>query len=454
MAPKPSFRYWAALILVATLGAYLRFTVLQTTVIEDPISADATEYYLSAYNLRHYGVYTLSAARLSDPTAPLAPDAIRYPGLPLIEALFMGQWPDHAAIIRDVQLTNLVAGIAAIILTFLAASCAFPLWVATVTALLAALSPHLISYTVYLLTEPISAMLVAALLAAATLPGTKARGLVSGFLTGTLTMFRPQFLLLAPLFSVTAPRNGRRLILATSIAAAVTVAPWFIRNAVSVSAVNAPSLAAIGLISGAYPDYMLDGDPATFPYPFAYDQDSTQAVMSVGSAVREIGRRFESNPSAMLMWYCCEKIRYMWQWDNIDGAGDVFIYPATSSPFLEAGPLSVIHNVMAILHWPILALASLGSALIWWPPAARNFSQQGQIALRTGALLLIFGTLIHIPFYMSVRYAVPLYPALYMMALLPCVIAIQEWKRRRSQLAASPQNTLQKTVPSSSAMTL
>ena len=74
---------------------------------------------------------------------------------------------DVAAVLRDVQIVNVAAGVAAVALIFFAASQALPPWAALGTALLTSISPHLVSFTVYVLTEPIAAMLTCALLAAA-----------------------------------------------------------------------------------------------------------------------------------------------------------------------------------------------------------------------------------------------------------------------------------------------
>ena len=80
---------WILLACILALGAWFRIVAIENTVVDHPIRADATEYYLSAYNLVFHGVYTKSRARLDDPKAELAPDSYRSPGLPLVIAAFM-----------------------------------------------------------------------------------------------------------------------------------------------------------------------------------------------------------------------------------------------------------------------------------------------------------------------------------------------------------------------------
>src|SRR5262249_6064638 len=137
----------------------------ETEIRDNPIRADAAQYYLSAYNLAKHGIYSMSPARVQDKTAPLKPDDFRWPGLPLLIAAFMLQWPDHALIYREVQWTNILAGTATIILVGLAALAALPSWAALSVAFLTAISPHLISMTVYMLTETPGAFFVALVLA-------------------------------------------------------------------------------------------------------------------------------------------------------------------------------------------------------------------------------------------------------------------------------------------------
>src|SRR5208282_1596082 len=167
----------AALGGILVLAAWLRIVAVEETAVYHPIRADAKEYYLSAYNLVFEGTYSRSAARLSSSTAPLPADAYRYPGLPLVIAPFIlsnyrtilltGPTVDVGAVLCDVQIVNVAAGVAAVALVFFAASVALPSWAALGAALLTAISPHLVSFTVYLLTEPIAAMLTCLLLAAA-----------------------------------------------------------------------------------------------------------------------------------------------------------------------------------------------------------------------------------------------------------------------------------------------
>src|SRR5215831_7417054 len=88
------------IIILGVLAAYFRVVAVQETRVDNPIRADARDYYLSAYNLTHHSVYSHSPDEI-------VPDAYRSPGLPLIISAFMSLWPHHEQILNRVLSTNL-----------------------------------------------------------------------------------------------------------------------------------------------------------------------------------------------------------------------------------------------------------------------------------------------------------------------------------------------------------
>jgi hypothetical protein len=114
----------------------------------------------------------------------------------------MNWWPQHERILRGVQVVNIALGIATVAAIFLCTALVLPLWGAVTVGLLTACSPHLVSMTVYMLTETPAAFLVAllmALTAIGTLGGRRVGALflaVLGIIVGSLSLFRPVFLAL------------------------------------------------------------------------------------------------------------------------------------------------------------------------------------------------------------------------------------------------------------------
>jgi len=79
------------LVVLTSVGAFLRLTAVEQTNVDRPLRADALEYYLTAYNLRHGGIYSRSPGVLVNPPAKVVPDAYRPPGVPLLIAAVMTQ---------------------------------------------------------------------------------------------------------------------------------------------------------------------------------------------------------------------------------------------------------------------------------------------------------------------------------------------------------------------------
>lgn len=428
----------AIILVIASFGFYLRCLVVYDTEVDHPIRADAAEYYLTAYNLAKNGVYTMSDARLRNPGAALQPDNFRWPGLPLLIAAFMAHWPDHHLILREVQWVNIVAGTATLMLIGAAAATVFPAWAAISVVSLATISPHLLSLTVYMLTETPAAFFVALLLGLCAVgrwddTATRPSVMVAlGMTVGVLALFRPLFVGFLPLLALAVTRSRLKCLILVLVGAAVPLAPWLIRNMLVDVSATTPSSLAMTMVTGAYPDYMFNGDPRTFPFPQSYDPNFLKVSANATTATYEILRRIAADPWGMTAWYFLRKPVYLWQFVNIDGVGDVFVYPIRTSPFTSNPVFVFTHDVMQIMHWPIVVLGAIGSILVWRPDISTLLPESRGLVLRTASLLLIFLTVATFPLNNPVRFAVPVFPALFLMAMVPPLTLVR-WIGRKSE---------------------
>ena len=74
---------WSSLLILAivlTVGFYLRFVSLKETQVIQPLRADAKDYFLYAYNLRHEHIYSKDVRSIAGPESIVSPDAVRSPG--------------------------------------------------------------------------------------------------------------------------------------------------------------------------------------------------------------------------------------------------------------------------------------------------------------------------------------------------------------------------------------
>ena len=435
---------WVA-VLIAVAG-YFRVVAVDTTNVDTPLRADALDYYLSAYNLVHHGVYSRSRVTLTEPSVRPPADAYRAPGVPLLIAPFMGRWPAHGEIVRGVQDVNIVLGIGAVVAVFFAATIALPLSAAVGVGLLAACSPHLVSLTVYVLSETPAAFLIAALLAVCAMgvPASTSRRrayfLALGLLVGLLAYFRPVFIAFAPLLALVHVERESRwqaLILGTLGACAV-LAPWLVRNALNVPPGESPSLLANTMLEGSYRGFVYAGDPSTFPYGAHADPRYATLRVSVGRTLDEILQKVASDPAGYFVWYWLQKPVYLFQWSNIDGAGDVFVYPVLATPF-ETNALFVgMHELFRYGHPLMLALAFAGAVAAWLPAATVSTHLRQRRVVRMASVLLTFAYVIHLPFVVSARYAVPFLPAIYLLAGFAVVVVVRVVRRRPATPEIAP----------------
>ena len=122
-----------------------------------------------------------------------------------------------------------------------------------------------------------------------------------------------------------------------------------------------------------------------------------EITRSLGSVLAEITRRFTEQPAEHLNWFLVGKPLMFWNWHNdAQGAGDVFIYPVTKTPFATSLPLFLSHEAMYWLHWPLVALGMAGSVLCWLPRAARALGTLPAWAWRVSGALLLYFVALHI----------------------------------------------------------
>ncbi len=203
---KSSFVLLPALILILVSGFYLRCeSVLKTEVIK-PLRADAGQYFMYAYNLRHKHTYSHQVGNPKDLDSPVKPDAVRSPGYPLFLALFVDGLPNRT-MFSWILFSQVFISTLTILFTFLLfEKCLSPPW-SLAPALLVALSPHLIVSNSYILTETLFCFLLVLLGYLITLFAKKPSvwfAAVIGIVIGITSLVRPslQFfsLVLACLF--------------------------------------------------------------------------------------------------------------------------------------------------------------------------------------------------------------------------------------------------------------
>jgi hypothetical protein len=423
----------SALIIIGvfTFGLYLRIEMTDKTVVYKPIRADAQEYYLYAYNLAKYGVYSRQLPPRQDKDYAPLPDAHRTPGYSLFLLPFIKISP-------LLKMINVVVLIQAVIsaLTILAAFCLFQSFLsrpwALASAVLVAISPHLIAFNIYVLTESLFTFFLALLgwsMSVLAKNQSRRQALIAGLVLGISLLIRPTMLyfiaFLIPAFFVFFPiKKAWVLAVFLVIGFGITYGPWVLRN--KLVKPRKSTLAIATIHKGMYPNLIYNNDSKTYGFPNRFDPQWAQR-RDISSVLKEIGRRFKNEPLKYIRWYLIGKTSMFFSWDMIVGMGDVFIYPVATSPYHHPNDVfGLTHRVMKSIHGLLTLLALATVIFVWFPFTKSMLSEKGLIAARFVSLVLIYFILVHIVGTPLPRYSVPLQPLIYGLAVLGVCLMVTQ----------------------------
>jgi len=164
-----------------------------------------------------------------------------------------------------------------------------------------------------------------------------------------------------------------------------------------------------------YPDFKYRDQDETYGFPYKHDPESPNISESASSILHEIMERLREQPLRHLNWLLLGKPVVFWQWNMIQGMGDVYVYPVKSSPYFSRPLFQWTHATSKILHAPIVILALLG-AIACWLPAAHPNSRSAAFCVKLIAAMIIYYQLIHMIGAPFPRHSVPLRPLIYGMA--------------------------------------
>lgn len=429
----------AAGVLIVLLACWLRTVTAVQTVIDRPFRADATNYYKTAYNLNTYGVYSHVINEQDGKESAPQPDAFATPGYPLFLALFVDAPPNMQAYSEITGYQALLATLAVILVLLLFRP--FTPWIALPAALLAAISPHLITTATYILSETLFSVL---LLLSLLVLGLHARGsrwylpslFAGGLLLGVAALTRPvvELFPLAVVFLLWMSYDRRAVVRGSAVLLlgfCLAWAPWIARNYLSLGRSGDPAVMVQTLTLGMYPDMEYDHDPKTNGEPNRLDPHFTETTKSLGSALDEIGRRFREDTGEELRWYVLGKPTMLWSWHDVGGGPDVFLYPVIRSPYFYSAPFMFTHALMYSLHWPLVILALAGCPLVWLPRARAWLGQEPLFLARLMSLLLLYNTVLLMVLAPFARYSIPFLPIMYGMALTAVYLAVR-WLKQLS----------------------
>jgi len=434
--------HWLALAGVLLISAVLRCGSAAGTEVREPLRGDALDYVGYAWNLERHGVYSRLPTWKASADEPPPPDALRPPLYPLLLTTSLAGVPDDA-FVRRVAWLQAGLGLLVVALCFEVSRRSLGPELALGVATLAALSPHLIAHESVLLTETLFTLVVLlAALAYASWVKVPPRAMSLGlaFLTGLLaalaTLVRPTLDYL-PHFAVAAvllwpeARSGWKAAVVALAAFFAVVLAWKARNLAAIGEWSDPALSLRTLLHGSYIDFMYEGRSESYGYAYAFDPQIATAESSAGTTFDFLRERFLAAPGSMAWWYLVGKPLALFDWHlQAGGWRDFFTYPVESSPWLSHPIFKGVAAAMRGLHWPLVGLSALGTALALAGRALPGMTSAQVRLIRGIALLMLYVVAVHIVGAPYPRYSVPFRPETYLLALYGAVFIARRLVRQ------------------------
>lgn len=418
------------LLLVVVLGFQMRMRSVAETIVDTPIRADAREYVLYAYNMKFNHVYSRDNPNNRDHQA----DAVRPPGYPLFLSIFLDKDISDLSL-KKILFAQVMLSTLTIFLTYLVFAKMFENRLVPIAiAFLVAISPHLITVNIYLLSETLFCFLLLLSFYILSTLKTDSRNtieLLFGIALGVAALTRPwlnYFLIIFIIFFALQKFNflKKKTVVYMAVGYVSIMSIWTIRNLITLGIMSDSGLTINMLHHGMYPYFMYDYLPHSYGFPYRFDPHANQIAASIGSVLSEILHRFKESPLEYIEWYVLGKPVELFAWNNYaQGAGDVYIYPVLQNPYFNVVYFQITHELMRFIYPAILLFFTLSIILIWLPSRMLGVSDASAFLGRSIALLLIYFILVHCIGAPFPRYSIPMLPFIYGMAVFAIFIIMK-----------------------------
>lgn len=436
----PRHIYVLAIILLVAFD--LRIESVIHSVVDTPVRADARQYLLYAYNLKNYGIYSQSDTLFADGQVSPKPDAMRAPLYPMFLAIFLDRQPTVANIAKVTRVQAIISTLT-ILLVFWLSRLVLPLSLALAASAFTAISPHLVTMNIYLLSETLFCfLLVLAIYALAKTFGRQnlVTPLIAGLLLSAAALTHPMLLyfvfpLAVFLLGFWGWKNGWRKTVMLVLGFSLLYGAWMARNISTLGVPGDNTLMSMTLRIGAYRNMMYQNDPQTYGFPYRFDPNLEETSKDLPSVISAMVNEFKKAPIEQLRWYILGKPLMLWSWNIIAGQGDVYVYPVASTPYDYLPQFRATHAVMHATHWIFVVLMMGGIIISWFPPVKSGFSNEAIFIARAISVLLLYHAAVMMIGFPEPRYAIPMRPFLYIMAMLPIAVSIRWFLTKRTSLS-------------------
>lgn len=425
---KKKLIYFSMFILMV-LGVYVRYLVVQHSVVDTPIRADAREYYSYAVNMQEWGVYSKEYKASESPKS----DSLRSPGFPVFAYMFYNRNQD--IFVKQVIIAQTILQIFSFSFLFFVLYRFYGAFVSLIIGWFLWTFPHFVNINIYFLSESLFTSLLASLIGMAILFSFSERkkiiySISFALLLGLAILVRPTLqyfpIFLFALFFI----YYRKVTYSSVLILIISLLPmllWGIRNILVIGQWSDPTLMINGLYHGSFPWFMYHNIPESFGFPYQFDPQASEVYQGIGRTLEIIIERFSADPLNYLSWYLVGKQFFLWQWSIIAGQGDIFIYPTIASPYYGEVVSLFTYSINKYIHLFWLVGAFLGTVFVVKKIVKKESLNFALIAI---SAIFLYAILIHIIVAPFPRYGIPFkIPAMIIFAIT--VSEIIKWIKRK-----------------------
>lgn len=184
---------------------------------------------------------------------------------------------------------------------------------------------------------------------------------------------------------------------------------------------NAPqgSSRALNTIThGSYIDFIYESEEYKY-FPYYEDPMQPDISNSYSKFLEVFWLRFKERPGEYIAWYLVKKPYYFWSWDILQGQGDIYVYPVKTSLYTQNRLADAARGFFRFIH-PVLMIFFLGGLiyLLGKVFASGKSGMQQKIVFASLGWIPVYYTLLYMVFASWPRYALPLRPVFFIIAVL------------------------------------
>lgn len=408
-------RYLLVLV-VFILALGLRLIYVYELEIEAPFRADAGKYCRLAYNLAKQHIYT------QDTQPPYTIETSIAPAYPIFLSLITVASRNIPQFYYMTLIIQAILSAATVALSYLLFCRYLTLWASLLGTFLVIISPHLVVYSGYVLTETIFTFFLVLGAYLYTISATKSSifwGLAAGAIWGLACLTRPA-LLLFPIFLLgywvlCKGYVGKtlKIHLAVMVGLLILWTPWqmYIHGKEKKYSPSAVSFAL-----GSYPNLIYKSANLK-GYPYREDPKYEEMGESLGAAAKVVWERVKEDPAIYLKWYLVGKPILFWNPNVAVGWGQAFVYQVISTSYHKHKVLRTTYEFMMKYHFIFVILALVLSGIVIIGSAFKKIVTDEFFIITSSGLLLVYFTIIHMILAPLPRYSFPLYPFCYFLSI-------------------------------------